>query len=69
MTRPYPTALFSMAEVDPDEEFARQLHREMNGLNRIRRGRAARPLPPGKPRGSTKDATAWQRISRRSNRW
>ena len=35
-----------MADVDPDEELARQLHREMNGLTRIRR-RAAPPLPPG----------------------
>ena len=36
----------SMVDVDPDEELARQLHREMNGLTRVRR-RAAPPLPPG----------------------
>ena len=34
-----------MADVDPDEELARQLHREMNGLTRVRR-RAAPPHPP-----------------------
>ena len=35
-----------MVDVDPDEELARQLHREMNGLTRVRR-RGAPPLPPG----------------------
>lgn len=35
-----------MVDVDADEELARQLHREMNGVNRVRR-RAALPRPPG----------------------
>ena len=35
-----------MEDVDPDEELARRLHREMNGLNRVRR-RAAPRIPPG----------------------
>ena len=38
-----------MEDVDPDEELARRLHREMNGLNRVRR-RAPPPLPPGQLR-------------------
>ena len=39
----------SMEDVDPDEELARRLHREMNGLNRVRR-RAPPALPPGQLR-------------------
>ena len=32
-------------DVDPDEELARQLHREMNGLTRVRHRAGVPPLP------------------------